>query len=51
MKAKQAGIYKGRPTSIGATQVRQLKAQGMGPAKISKTPGIGRASLYRALTS
>jgi DNA invertase Pin-like site-specific DNA recombinase len=50
-KAKQAGIYKGRPASIDATQVRQLKAQGMGPAKISKALGIGRASVYRALTS
>jgi len=50
-KAKQAGIYKGRPASIDATQVRQLKAQGICPAKISETLGIGRASVYRALTS
>jgi DNA invertase Pin-like site-specific DNA recombinase len=48
-KAKQAGIYKGRPPPVDAAQVRQLKAQGMGPAKIAKTLGIGRASVYRAL--
>ena len=29
-KAKEAGVYKGRPTSIGAAQVRALKAQGIG---------------------
>jgi transposase-like protein len=29
--------------------VRQLKVEGMGPSKIAKTLGIGRASVYRAL--
>jgi hypothetical protein len=29
-KAKAAGVYKGRPASIDATQVREMKAQGMG---------------------
>jgi DNA invertase Pin-like site-specific DNA recombinase len=48
-KAKAAGVYKGRPASIDPTQVRQLKADGMGPSKIAKTLGIGRASVYRAL--
>jgi len=48
-KAKSAGVYKGRPASINAAQVRQLKAEGMGPSKIAKTLGIGRASVYRAL--
>src|ERR1700747_234661 len=28
-KAKEAGIYKGRPASIDAVEVRQLKAQGL----------------------
>jgi DNA invertase Pin-like site-specific DNA recombinase len=27
-KAKAAGVYKGRPPSIDAARVRQLKAQG-----------------------
>ena len=48
-KAKQAGVYKGRPASIDAAQVRHLKSQGLGPSKIAETLGIGRASVYRAL--
>jgi DNA invertase Pin-like site-specific DNA recombinase len=48
-KAKEAGVYKGRPASIDAAQVRQLKAEGLGPSKIAKALGIGRASVYRAL--
>jgi DNA invertase Pin-like site-specific DNA recombinase len=35
-KAKAAGVYKGRPVSIDAAQVRELKAQGKGaPARTS----------------
>ncbi len=48
-KAKLAGVYKGRPPSIDVLQVRQMKADGMGPSKIAKSLGIGRASVYRAL--
>jgi DNA invertase Pin-like site-specific DNA recombinase len=48
-KAKAAGVYKGRPASIDAAQVLQLKSDGMGPSKIAKTLGIGRASVYRAM--
>jgi DNA invertase Pin-like site-specific DNA recombinase len=48
-KAKAAGVYRGRPASIDPAQVRQLKVEGMGPSKIAKTLGIGRASVYRAL--
>ena len=48
-KAKSAGVYKGRPASIDPVQVRQLKADGVGPSKIAKMLGIGRASVYRAL--
>lgn len=48
-KAKSAGVYKGRPASIDAARVRQLKADGHGPSKIAKALGIGRASVYRAL--
>jgi hypothetical protein len=46
-EAKLAGVYKGRPTSIDASQVRKLKADGMGPSEIAKSLGIGRASVYR----
>jgi DNA invertase Pin-like site-specific DNA recombinase len=50
-KAKAAGVYKGRPASIDAAQVRELQAQGMGATEIAKALGIGRASVYRALRS
>jgi DNA invertase Pin-like site-specific DNA recombinase len=48
-KAKAAGVYKGRPASIDPVQIRQLKAQGVGPSQIAKQLGIARASVYRAL--
>jgi hypothetical protein len=48
-KAKEAGVYKGRPASMGAAHVRKLKSEGLGPSKIAKALGIGRASVYRAL--
>jgi DNA invertase Pin-like site-specific DNA recombinase len=48
-KSKAAGVYKGRPASIDAAQVRELKAQGKGASEIAKTLKIGRASVYRVL--
>jgi DNA invertase Pin-like site-specific DNA recombinase len=48
-KAKAAGVYKGRPASIDAAKVRELKAGGMGPTDIAKALKIGRASVYRVL--
>jgi DNA invertase Pin-like site-specific DNA recombinase len=48
-KAKVAGAYKGRPVSIEATKVQELKASGMGASDIAKALGIGRASVYRHL--
>jgi DNA invertase Pin-like site-specific DNA recombinase len=48
-KAKAAGVYKGRPPSIEASRVRELKEQGMRPADIAKALKIGRASVYRLL--
>jgi hypothetical protein len=48
-KAKAAGVYKGRPASINAAQVRELKAQGLGATEIVKALKIGRASVYRML--
>ena len=38
-KAKAAGKYKGRPISIDAAQIRQLRAE-LGPASIAKRLGI-----------
>jgi DNA invertase Pin-like site-specific DNA recombinase len=48
-KAKAAGVYKGRPPSIEASRVRELKAHGLRPVDIAKTLKIGRASVYRVL--
>jgi DNA invertase Pin-like site-specific DNA recombinase len=48
-KAKAAGVYKGRPATIDLTQVRAMKAQGLGASEIAKALNIGRASVYRLL--
>jgi DNA invertase Pin-like site-specific DNA recombinase len=48
-KAKAAGVYKGRPPSIEASRVREMKAQGMRPTDIAKALGIARQSVYRVL--
>ena len=48
-KAKATGVYKGRPATIEAAQVRELKAQGIGASEIAKRLKIGRASVYRIL--
>jgi Helix-turn-helix domain of resolvase len=45
--ASHAG--EGRPPSIDAAQVHQLKALGLGATEIAKTLGVGRASVYRVL--
>ena len=47
-KAKADGKYKGRPVSIDAAQIRQLRAT-LGPAAIAKKLGIARSSVYRVL--
>ena len=47
-KAKAAGKYKGRPVSIDAAQIRQLRAE-LGPAAIAKRRGTARSSVYCAL--
>jgi DNA invertase Pin-like site-specific DNA recombinase len=44
-KTKAEGVYDGRPPSIEAIRLRELKAQGMGSADIAKALKIGRASV------
>jgi DNA invertase Pin-like site-specific DNA recombinase len=48
-KAKAAGVYRGRPPSIDAAKVRDMKKNGLGASEIAKALKIGRASVYRAL--
>ena len=50
-KAKVDGVYKGRPASIDADQVRQLKSDGKGATEIARAMGVGRASVYRLLAA
>ena len=49
-KAKAAGRYRGRPKSIDPEQIAALKAEGLGASAIAKKLGIGRASVYRAVS-
>lgn len=46
-KAKAEGRYRGRPPSINFAEIERLKSEGLGPAAIAKSLGIGRASVYR----
>lgn len=50
-KAKLAGKYQGRPSTISTDDVRQLRNQGLGATEIAKRLKIGRASVYRALAA
>jgi len=50
-KAKADGRYKGRPASIDADQVRQLKGDEKGATEIARAMGVGRASVYRLLAA
>ena len=49
-RAKAAGVYKGRRPSVDTNAVRALRDQGLGGTEIAKQLGIGRASVYRALS-
>ena len=45
--AKKRGVYKGRPRSIDAAEIRRLLNEGVGASEIAKRLKIGRASVYR----
>ncbi|WP_299599066.1 recombinase family protein [uncultured Microbulbifer sp.] len=47
--AKAKGTHMGRPVSIDAQKVLQLKSEGLGATAIAKQLKIGRASVYRIL--
>src|ERR1700724_4868728 len=42
-QAKAKGVYKGRKPSVDVSQVKDMKAKGMGPSAIAKALKIGRA--------
>jgi hypothetical protein len=39
-KAKAAGVYKRRPSSVDSAKVQPLKAEGWGPSQIARKLGI-----------
>jgi len=45
--AKARGVYKGRPSSIDASEIRRLLDDGLGASAVANRLGIGRASVYR----
>jgi DNA invertase Pin-like site-specific DNA recombinase len=47
--AKARGVYKGRPRSINATEIRRLLDEGLGASAVAKRMKIGRASVYRVM--
>lgn len=49
-KAKERGVYKGRPPTLDQSRIRELHGQGVRPTDIARQLKIGRASVYRALT-
>ena len=49
LKAKAAGVYKGRKPSIPVDEVKALRAAGKGATEIAEELGIARKSVYRAL--
>jgi DNA invertase Pin-like site-specific DNA recombinase len=52
-KAKNDGKYKGRAPTVRAkaAEARALKAEGVGATEIANRLKMGRASVYRVLTS
>jgi DNA invertase Pin-like site-specific DNA recombinase len=45
--AKARGVYKGRPKTIKAEDVKALLNEGLGASEVAKRLRIGRASVYR----
>jgi DNA invertase Pin-like site-specific DNA recombinase len=50
-KAKEAGVYKGRPAKIDPKVIAGMKAQGLGATEIAKKLGVARSSIYRLKTA
>lgn len=49
-KAKGSGVYKGRKPTVDIAMVKAAASEGLGATEIAKRLGIGRASVYRALS-
>lgn len=49
VRAKAAGVYKGRKPSVPVDEVKRLHRDGVRPTEIARQLKIGRGSVYRAL--
>ena len=49
-KARERGVYKGRPVTLDHDRIKALKAEGKGPTEIMKLVGCSRRAVYKALT-
>lgn len=50
-KAKEKGVYKGRPATLDTDRILALHVEGRRPVDIARELGISRASVYRAVSS
>ena len=48
-KAKAAGKYKGRPTSLDHDKIKAIRAEGMGATAIARELGCTRGAIYKVL--
>ena len=48
-KAKAAGKYKGRPTSLDHDKIKAMRAEGMGATAIARELGCTRGAIYKVL--
>ncbi len=49
-KAKKKGVYKGRKQSVDVAKIKELASEGLMKTEIAKRLGVGRATVYRALS-
>jgi DNA invertase Pin-like site-specific DNA recombinase len=50
-KAKEKGVYKGRPPKLDSGKIAEMHRSGVGPSEIARQLGISRASVYRAVAA
>ena len=48
--AKEIGVYKGRKQTVDVAKIRELASEGLMKTEIAKRLGVGRATVYRALS-
>ena len=48
-KAKAAGKYKGRPTSLDHDKIKAMRAEGMGATAIARELGCTRGAIYKVV--